>query len=175
MHATPVYEADVANQVRLMDPLTLQYPLDSPNSEDSSNLIVAIEPFPNSCYRDIKKITSQRVFEVLWNKRPDSERIDLYLMFRRSEFAVGTTGWFFESQIHHLFRRGRTIWVYHILGKLVTASVQYDDYSASGKIQGAFPSYPATSPQSILYPPSQSWLITHAPRSTLHATRTRAT
>ena len=102
---------------------------------------MVIEPSSNSRFRCCKKIASQRIFEALWDGRlvlPPSERSDLHHLFRSSEFAADTAGWFFELLVHQFFRQGPTISLYPILGKLLTTSVRYDDYSASGKIQEVF-------------------------------------
>ena len=92
-----IYEADVADQVWSMYPRALQYILNSPNCEDSSDLIVVVDPLPNSRLKCCKKIASQSIFEGLWDGRlvhPPSERFDLHSMFQNSEFTADTAGWF---------------------------------------------------------------------------------
>ena len=62
------FEALVAEQVRLIKPDGLRNALFNPDSDDSSHLIVRIEPSPDDRTRFEKTIASQGALELIWDR-----------------------------------------------------------------------------------------------------------
>ena len=128
------YEALLLQQVQEISPEALQYAFQSPDSDRSSDLIAVIEPLPSSRRNCKKRVASQPVFRMLWERHIKHRVSDMhfyYDLFRDSSTTAPTAGWIFQLQVHELLRRGGPIQLFPIRGHRAAANFVYNDYTTS--------------------------------------------
>ena len=135
-----IYENEVETQVQSINPQTLRHSLVSQDSDESSHLIIVVDPHPDSRLKSTKTFASQRIFRMLWDKHlshQTSERRHFYHLLQASSSTTAATGWLLECLMHNLLRRDQTIRLFPVRGKPVRKYIHYDDYSASRNKEGA--------------------------------------
>jgi len=133
-HHPDLYEAFILAQVQQMNPEALRHALQSPEPDRSSDLIAVIEPSPSSRLSCEKRVASQHVFRMLWDrhiKHRVSDARFYYDFFRGSQNTDSTAGSIFQLRVHELLRRGGFLRLFPIRGHRTTVDFVYNDYTAS--------------------------------------------
>ena len=131
-----VYRDRVTGEVGRIRPDALRHTLQSPESDDSSHFIMAIEPSPRSRNACEKRFISQHVFEMLWERHIKHQVFELqfyYNVFQGSPNTSSSAGWIFESRMHELLRQGGTISLFPVCGHVAKSNIIFDDYTASNE------------------------------------------
>ena len=103
------FRALIAEQVRLIKPDGLRNVLYNPDSDDSSHLIVRIEPPPDDRTKSEKTIASQGALELLWDrhlKNSTAEMSHLYTALGGGTVMAPAVGGILQLRMHQLFRLG---------------------------------------------------------------------
>jgi hypothetical protein len=102
-----------------------------------SPLIFIIEPSPSRNVHT-ERITSQHVFELLWEKHLyylTSHLGYLYDLFWASPATAASAGWIFDFQMHQLIAEQQTIWIFPITqGDSRSANYIYKDYPGENAV-----------------------------------------
>lgn len=130
------YKSLVTDQINRLKPEDLRYALQSPDSDESSYLIMLIEPSPTSRFLAQKRVISRGVFDLLWDRHVKdrvSNMQHFYDVFKSSPGSGSAAGWVFEIRIHQLLKQGISIRLFPISRRGSKSKVNeiYDDYTAS--------------------------------------------
>ena len=129
-----VYEAILRQEIDRMDPNRLQHIFQDPGSHHSSHHIVIIEPSPTSRFGSVKRVASQHILELLWDKHIQY-RIDcmsyFYNVFQANPITAAAAEWIFELRMHQLLRKKQAIQLFPVHGHCVDTNLIYNDYTAS--------------------------------------------
>ena len=101
-----LYENRVAQKVEEFLPHVLRNALSSPDSDESTHLIVRMEPDPKARDKYRKTIASRYILELLWDRHlkgsVDGIR-NLYIALQGSTVTASAVGGILELWIHQLF------------------------------------------------------------------------
>ena len=134
-----LYENRITQKVDENLPHVLRAALSSPNSDDSSHLIVRMEPDSDRRGRYRKTIASRYILELLWErhlKDSTDEMARLYTALQGSAVTAPAVGGILELRLHQLFTsREYPLRLFPLLqSKSNSAKFHlYDNYSASYK------------------------------------------
>ena len=101
---------------------------------EHSHYIVVTEPQPDHLYRPARRIASDYVFKLLWEKQIKSRiqvMADVYYAFSTVSSFASAAGWVFKHRIHQLLGAGREIKIYPVRGHIAQVNVVYNDYAAT--------------------------------------------
>ena len=117
--------------------------------------IILVGPSQDSRGYFEEKFASRPVFDLRWDislKHRTDKMAHLYQILQvglRITMTVGA-GWIFESRVHQLLTRRKTIQLFPILGRRVGENLTYDDYAASGRQKRSMSLQLAESEQHLL-------------------------
>ena len=119
----------VAQKVQQITPGDLRSVFHNPDPDDSSHLIVRIEPSPTKRTRFEKTFASRRVFELLCDRHLRDSVADMkhfYYVSQDSSVTAPAAGWIFELRMHQLFRQGYLLKILP-LGRGEAKNKEFDD------------------------------------------------
>ena len=136
-HRPGEYKALVTQQVQQIKPGTLPFAFQSPDLEETYDLITRMEPSPTSRSVHEKTIASRGVFELLWERYLQNRIADMkrcYDAFKDNPVTAPAAGWTFEFRMHQLLRRGYPLKLFPLgLGKEEKKFDIYDNGRTSHK------------------------------------------
>ena len=104
------------------------------STEDIHTFIVTIHPEPGARYKFQVKLSSQHVFELIWERHICKEIEDVkyfYNLFSPTTVTSTTARWTLKHQMHQFLRRKQDIRLFTILGHLATSNHHFGDYRHS--------------------------------------------
>ena len=128
-HKPAAYRDRVVRGIQGISPESLLCILRRPESDKSSHLFVAIEPSPNSRNIHEVRFVSRHVFEMLWDRLIKRQVFELQFYYELS--SPSSAGWIFKSRVHELLRRGDSIPLFLVRGRVAETEFIFDDYTAS--------------------------------------------
>ena len=124
----------ITRLVQKMTSQNLKDALQSPESDESSHLLVVTGPSPTSRELSQKGIASRPIFEIIWDrhmKNQVGESLFFYNLFQGTPDFGSAAGWIFEYRMHQLLQKGNSIRLFPIRGAKSKKNFTWNDYTAT--------------------------------------------